>query len=330
MSEAQLQSIDIDSLEDIGDDLHRPECVLCTADGSVFVSDWEGGVCQITPDGGQTRFLAADPSIDLKPNGIALQADGSFLLANLGEDGGVWHLDRNGDVQPFVIEIENVLLPPANFVVSDHHGRTWISVSTRTRPRADAYRPEVADGFIVVVDQDGARIAADGLGYANEVQVHPSGQWLYVNETFARRTSRLPILPNNELGKPETVAEYGHGTFPDGLCFDEAGGIWIVSVVSNRVIRIDSDGEQTVILEDADESHVDWVENAFQGGTMGRAHLDIIRSQRLRSVSSIAFGGPERRLSYLGCLLGTSIVTFMTPVAGIEPVHWHWHTGRAH
>jgi len=330
MSEPYSQTIDVDALQDIGDDLRRPECVLCTADGSVFVSDWGGGVCQIAPDGGQTRFLAADPTIDLKPNGIALQPDGSFLLANLGDDGGVWRLGRNGDIQAFVAEIENQRLPPANFVVSDHQGRTWISISTRTRPRADAYRPDVADGYIVVVDHDGARIAADGLGYANEVQIHPSGKWLYVNETFARRTSRLPILSNNELGKPETVTEYGRGTFPDGLCFDEAGGFWVVSIVSNRVIRVDSDGEQTVIIEDADESHIDWVENALQSGNMGRPHLDRICSKRLGSVSSIAFGGPERRLSYLGCLLGTSIMTFKTPVAGVEPVHWHWHKGRAH
>jgi sugar lactone lactonase YvrE len=330
MSAPSAPTIDIDSLQDVGDDLNRPECVLCTADGSLFVSDWAGGVCQIEPNGRQTRFLAADPFIDLKPNGIALQPDGSFLLANLGDDGGVWRLKRNGDVQPYVVEIDNRSLPPTNFVVSDHQGRTWISVSTQLQPRADAYRPNVCDGFVIVVDRDGARIAAEGLGYANEIQVHPSGEWVYVNETFARRTSRFRILGSNKLGKPETVAEFGRGTFPDGLCFDEAGGVWIVSIVSNRVIHVDQEGNQTVVLEDADEGHLDWVEDAFQSGNMGRPHLDTIRSKRLHSVSSIAFGGAERRLSYLGCLLGSRIVAFEAPVAGVEPAHWHWHTGQAH
>lgn len=329
MNQQQTPSIDVDSTRHVGHDLHRPECVLCTSDGSLFVSDWAGGVCQIGPDGSQTRFLAADPTIDLKPNGIALQPDGSFLVASLGNDGGVWRLQRNGDLQPYVVEIENQPLPPTNFVVPDHQGRIWISVSTRVQPRADAYRSDVADGFIIVVDSDGARLAADGLGYANEVQVHPSGDWLYVNETFARRTSRLPIGSNNLLGKRETVAEYGHGTFPDGLCFDEAGGMWVISIVSNRVIRVDEHGKQTLILEDADEAHLDWVENAFQRGDMGRPHLDRVRSQRLRNISSIAFGGSERRVSYLGCLLGSEIVAFEAPVAGIEPAHWHWHTGHA-
>jgi sugar lactone lactonase YvrE len=48
----------------------------------------------------------------------------------------------------------------------------------------------VSDGFIVRVDDAGARIVADGLGYTNEVQLDPSGERLYVNETFGRRLSR--------------------------------------------------------------------------------------------------------------------------------------------
>ncbi len=322
-------AVDIAALQRVAHGLNRPECVLCTADGSLFVSDWAGGVCQIAPNGRQTRYLATDRSLHLRPNGIALQPDGSFLLANLGEEGGVWRLHRDGNVEPFVVSVDRQALPPANFVLPDRQGRTWISVSTRRQPRADAYRPDVADGFIVVVDENGARIAADGLGYANEIQVHPSGEWLYVNETFARRTSRCKILAGDRLGKMETVAEYGHGTYPDGLCFDEKGGFWVVSIVSNRVIRVDSEGVQTLILEDADEAHVERVELAFQNGEMGRPHLDEIPNRHLRNVSSIAFGGPERRLSYLGCLLGSNLVAFEAPVAGIKPVHWHWHTRQS-
>ena len=115
------------------------------------------------------------------------------------------------------------------------------------------------------------------------------------------------IRPDGTLGKRHTVTEYGHGTYPDGLYFDEAGGFWVVSIVSNRVIRVDPGGSQTVIVEDSDKQHLDWVENAFLDGHMGREHLDEIRSKQLRSTSSIAFGGPERRLSYLGCLLGTKL-----------------------
>jgi len=316
--------LELTALAVVGHELERPECVLCTSDGSVFVSDWGGGVCHIAPGGRQTRILAREAPVALKPNGIALLEDGSFLIANLGDDGGVFRLRADGTSSPFLTEVHSVPMPPTNFVLAADDGRVWITVSTRIRPRADAYRPDVSDGFIVVVDRRGARVAADQLGYTNEVQVHPSGQWLYVNETFARRTSRMRIRDDGSLGLRETVTEYGPGTFPDGLCFDEAGHFWVASIVSNRIIRVAPDGRQTLVLEDSDAEHLSRVENAFQSGRMGREHLDTIQSRRLGSTSSIAFGGPDRRLCYVGCLLSRHIVCFEAPIAGVKPVHWHW------
>ena len=316
--------IELDALTAVGHNLHRPECVLCTSDGSIFVSDWEGGICQIASDGTQRRFLARNSPINLKPNGFALTAAGDFLIANLGDDGGIWRLTSDGELTPFVTSIDGVQIPPANFVLPDMDGRVWISVSTTIQPRADAYRKAISDGYIAVSDKNGTRVVAEGLGYTNEVQVHPSGEWLYVNETFARRTSRMRIKKNGELGSRETVTEYGPGTFPDGLCFDNEGGFWVASIVSNRVIRVAPDGAQFLLLEDVDTAFLDEVEAAFQSDSLGRSHLDKIKSERLKSTSSIAFGGPDRRLSYLGCLLDDRIMRFRAPVAGVEPVHWNW------
>lgn len=322
--DGMAESLRFADLQPVGKQLHRPECVLCTSDGNVFVSDWSGGVCRIAPNGEQTQFIARQPPVDLKPNGIALTRDGDFLIANLGDAGGVWRLQTNGELSAVLTEVDGVPLPPTNFVLIDHQQRIWITVSTRTRPRADAYRRDVADGFIVLVDDRGARVVADGLGYTNEVQLHPSGRWLYVNETFGRRTSRMTIGADGSLGKRQTVAEYGYGTFPDGLCFAENGDFWVVSLVSNRIIHVARDGTQTVLIEDVDAEFLAQVETAFQSGTMGRPHLDTIKSHLLRSVSSIAFGGRDRRSSYLGCLLDDRIMTYRSPIAGVSPVHWHW------
>jgi hypothetical protein len=197
-------------------------------------------------------------------------------------------------------------------------------VSTRQRPRAAAYRGDVADGFIVVVDARGARIVADGLGYTNEALVSPDGRWLYVNETFGRRTTRFRLGPDATLGGRETVATYGAGTFPDGLAFDAEGGVWITSIVSNRVIRLAPDGTQALVLEDADPDHLAWVEAAFVAGSMGRPHLDKVAGRRLANVSSLAFGGADLSTAYLGCLAGDAIASFPSPVAGHPPVHWNW------
>ena len=315
-------SVDPDQVTFIGEDLARPECVLATRAGALFVSDWGGGVTRIGPDGRQSRILARNIA-GLRPNGIALSPDGTFLIAHLGaDDGGVFRLSRDGDAAPLLTEVEGVALPPTNFVLDDQRGRVWITVSTRRKPRDLGYRREGGDGFIVLLDGRGARIAADALGYTNEAAIHPSGDWLYVNETFARRLTRFRLADDGTLNERQTVAELGSGSFPDGLCFDAEGGAWITSIVSNRVIRVAPDGTQAVFLEDSDPDHLAWVEAAYGDGTMGRPHLDEVKSRRLRNLSSLAFGGPDLRVGYLGCLLGERIGRLAMPVAGHPPAHW--------
>ncbi len=311
----------------LGSDLKRPECVLATASGDLYTADWRGGVSHLHPNGTQALYTGLRPGGgELRPNGIALLRDGSFLLAQLGvQDGGVYRLQRDGSVEPWLLAVQGLPLPPTNFVLPDADGRTWVTVSTRRTPRALGYRRDGGDGFIVRVDARGAdhaTVVADGLGYTNEVAVHPSGAWLYVNETFARRLSRFALHADGTLGVKQVVTEFGPGTFPDGLAFDVEGHAWVVSIVSNRLIRVAPDGTQTLWLQDADSEHLAWVEAAYASATMDRPHLDAVRSQALRNISSIAFAGPDRKTAVLGCLLGDRLATLALPVAGAAPVHW--------
>jgi sugar lactone lactonase YvrE len=318
--------IDPAKLDWVGTGLQRPECVLATARGTLYSADWRGGVAQVAIDGKVTLWRGALPdNRPLRPNGIALRRDGSFLLADLGETrGGLFALSRDGSVRPVLEAVDGVDLPPSNFVTEDREGRIWLTVSTRRQPRQAAWRADVADGFIVCIDRRGARIAMDGLGYTNEALVSPDGQWLYVNETFARRLSRFPLGADGTLGAREVVTVFGAGTFPDGLTFDAAGGVWITAFIANRVIRVDRDGGQHLVMEDCDAAALERVEAAYLAGTMRAAHASTPIGRSLKSIASLAFGGPDLRTAYLGCLLGDSIATFRSPVAGVPPVHWHY------
>ncbi|MGL5002521.1 MAG: SMP-30/gluconolactonase/LRE family protein, partial [Casimicrobium sp.] len=208
----------------------RPECVLATSDGSLYSADWRSGVAHVLANG-QQRFYAAH-EVDgerIKPNGIALCADGSFLMAHLGDErGGVFRLQRNGETAPVVTHVDGRELPPTNYPLLDASGRLYITVSTRLKPRVLGYRRTCNDGFVVLHDETGTRIVADGLGYTNEIAFDASGKWLYVNETFTRRLSRFPVNADGSLGQKEVFTEFGAGTFPDGMAFDEAGALWIV------------------------------------------------------------------------------------------------------
>ncbi|MET3890251.1 sugar lactone lactonase YvrE [Bosea sp. OAE506] len=312
----------------LGEGLVRPECVLATKTGDLYTADWRGGVAHLKPDGTQALYTGttADLPEGLRPNGIALEPDGSFLIANLGtEIGGIWRLTRDGQVTPILTEIDGQLIPPSNYVVRDREGRLWLTVSTRVKPRSLDYRLDSSTGFVAVLDERGARVAADGLGFTNECQISPDGGWLYVNETYGRRLSRLPIGRGAQLGTRQVVHEFGEGQFPDGLAFDAEGHIWIAGVISNQLLRIDLE-RRTVetMLSETDAEHVAWVERSFLANELGRPHMDNNPATKLRNLSSIAFGGHDLRTGYLGCLLGDHIAQIRLPVAGATPVHWHY------
>lgn len=315
-------TISMDRITFIGEGLERCETVLATKSGDLFMPDKRGGVSVIRAGGRTELIRARNPPPGFLPNGFAVLPDRSFLIADIGPEGGVWQMAPDGTLTPKLLELDGRRLEPTNFVGIDVQRRVWISVSTRLIPRDQSMKKDYADGYVILIDDKGARVVADGLGFTNEVIVDPTGRWLYANETIARRTSRFEIRPDNSLGPRETFAQYGAGTFPDGFAFDSEGAVWIVSVISNRVVRATPDGKQHTIIEDADPAWLDEVERAFQDGSFSRRHIDSGKERRLANLSGIGFGGPDLKTVYLGSLFGTQVASFRSPIAGAQPVQW--------
>ena len=311
-----------------GNGLSRPECVVAHRSGWLFAPYCEGagGISAIAPDGRVHHHCVAatGPGVPstLFPNGIALEQGGSFLLAHLGaERGGIYRLMPDGRAEMVTDTIEGAPMPPANFVAADSRGRLWLTVSTTHIPRALDYRPDAGSGYIALHEGGRTRIVADGLGYANECLLSADEGTLWVNETFGRRLTAFDVTAQG-LANRRTIATFGAGTYPDGLAEAVDGSLFIVSIVSNRVLRLWPDGRIETVVEDVDPAHLADVEAAFTGGTMGRPHLDALRSERLRNISNIAFGGEDRKSACLGCLLGDSIAVYDSPVAGRALPHW--------
>jgi sugar lactone lactonase YvrE len=316
--------LEIGALRPVADGLNRPECVLALADGELVVAHGGGGYSVIRDGEAPRHILAAGGNPQrYVPNGIALAPDGTILFANLGaECGGIFRIDAGGAVTPVVETVGGEPIPPTNFVVVDGEGTLWFTVSTRTRPRDHAWNHRVADGFIGVQGPEGARILADGIGYTNEIAFSPDGRWVYVNETYNQRVSRFSLLPGPRLGPKEVVCQLGGADFPDGICFDAHGGIWITCVGSNRVLLIRPDGELQCVLEDTDEAYAAVLAEKVLAGTLRGSDMATAGGSRLHNVSSLAFGGPDLRTAYLGTLLGTAVLAFDSPVAGAPPPHW--------
>ncbi len=303
----------------VGHDLSRPECVLACASGRLFASDRRGGgVMAIEPDGTQ-RLIGRST---LVPNGIALRRDGSFLVGNMSDEGGLWQIGRDGAVTPFLTAVDGWQLPKVNFVILDARERIWISISATDT--GEVYPVHSKTGRIVLVDERGPRIVADGLQYTNECRIDATGRYLFVNETFGQCLTRFTVADDGSLSERTRVATFDGADFPDGMALDAEGGVWVVCVGSNRLYRVAADGAAEPIIDDSVPEVAANLRRAFDSSTLTRTVLCSAHGHVLQNVSSIAFGGPDLRTAYLGSLNGDALVSFRSPAAGLPPVHWNW------
>lgn len=304
------RAFDLAEVVFVGKNLRRPECVLSTERGDLFVAALGHGVVHITPSGDQHAIgdIRTIEGKDFIPNGLALEPDGSFLVTNMGEGGGLWRLSRDGAIEPVLREVDGQVLSATNFVLHDWQGRLWLTFSP--------------DGYLVLIDQRGARIVADNLAFANEVRLDPGGREIYVVETYARRISKFDVDDRSNLSSRTSWTEFGHGSFPDGIAFDAEGFLWVASMTSNRLFRVAPDGEQTLLLEDTDADYLNTIEQRLEAGTLRREDVQQVQGKLLKNIASVTFGGPDLRTVYLGSLGGDSLAVLRSPVAGEPLPHW--------
>lgn len=303
-----------------GSGLNRPECVLATKDGSLYTGDWTLGIARIAPDGTTGPAVEADLIAQgFRPNGIALTADGDFLFANMGKAGGVWRVGRRGEARPFATELEGRPIPRTNFVLVDGD-RAWITISSTTR-KHEHFTAEESTGQILLLQDGKVTVAAEGLNWTNELRISPDRKHLFVNETFACRTTRYDLSANGMLTNPFQL-NFPSDTYPDGMAFDTEGSLWIACVISNRLIRVAPDLTWTVLFEDVDHRELDTIASTYAKGCLTWDHISQSRGARVSNLSSIAFGGADLKTLYLGGLGIDAVQVLRSPVAGMPMEHW--------
>jgi hypothetical protein len=130
------------------------------------------------------------------------------------------------------------------------------------------------------------------------------------------------LRPGPSLGTKEVVAQFSGADLPDGLTFDAHDGLWVTCIASNRLIVLRPDGDLQVVLEDTDAVHAARVSEGIPQRSLTPAQMQTAGRSRLGNISSLAFGGPDRKTAFLGCLLDDKIRGFGSPLAGARPAHW--------
>jgi sugar lactone lactonase YvrE len=255
------------------------------------------------------------------PNGIALEHDGNILIADIAT-GILERMSPLGDYSEVCSEIDGRPLGLLNFVLLDSLQRIWITVTTRVEPwyRAGNERPQ--DGYIALIDDNGARIVADGFSGTNEIRFDAAEEWLYVVESNVRHVTRLRRSGSETFSIRETYGPDDLGGIPDGFAFDIAGNLWVTLVNADRLIAITAEGDALTLLDDGNRELVAEFERHFSTRTVTPSVMSAARGSIAPMMSSVAFGGPDMRSVFLGSLMGTSVPTFVAPVPGLPLAHW--------
>jgi gluconolactonase len=276
-----------------GHDLSRPECIVEQPDGTLWVSDNRASLTRIDPDGTQTLVGA----IGGAPNGFARDRQGRFWIADI-EGGQVCRMTADGHHEVVLDRFDGAPLGSANFVLADGEDTLWISVSTRTVPRARAVQAPIPDGFVLRVEGAGdgpvvATLAAGGFHFTNEVRIDARRRHLYVAETAIGAVTRLPLRADGSLGAPEPFGPRPlfPGAHVDGIVFDSEGNLWVTEITRNAIVVLRPDGSAHTVFEDP-------------------------TGAVLRVPTSITFTGPDRRTALVGSLKADRLATFRSPVPG--------------
>lgn len=316
--------------------LQRPECVLAESSGDLWVADGRGGVMHIQPDGRQ-RLLAqqvesgARSGENLKsrllsgslPNGLAFDGQGNILIANFGTD-RLEVMDRHdGTTRVLLDSIDGKPIGKVNFVLPDSRGRLWITVSTQVNPWTGALRPGLADGYIVLLDDRGARIVADGLAFTNEARLDRNEEYLYAVETMGNRITRFRVQRDGALAGRETFGPSSLGAgAPDGIAFDAYGNLWVTMIMADRLLAITPEGDLLELLNDGNVEAMQQVHRAMQSGSLTFEQMLKAKGTLAPWMASVTFGGADLKTVYIGSLLGNSLAVFRSPVAGLPMLHW--------
>lgn len=330
-------TIDPASIQYIGNDLQRPECILAESDGSLWAADARGGVVHIRADGSQEIITQKHTSgIDVQssdvsrffegtlPNGLAFAENGDILISNFGTD-CLEVMKRTGETKVLFDTVNGKEIGKVNFVLRDSKNRLWVTITTRKKNWIDALVPDLTDGYLLRYDERGTEIVADGLHFTNEVRFDAKEEYLYLVETTGGRILRYRADQNGDLHDKEVFGptHLGKGAYPDGIAFDSYGNLWGTMVYSDKLFVITPDGEMVVLLDEGDPEKVKQLDQAFYNKTVTYDILFQTGRGIAPWMASVTFGGKDLSTAYIGCLRGTKIPYFKSPVAGLPMVHWN-------
>jgi sugar lactone lactonase YvrE len=197
-------------------------------DGRLWFSDFYAHrVATVDLDGRDETIV----EVPQRPSGLGWTPKGELLVVSM--------LDRrvlrfDGKALHLYADLAALATGLCNDMVVDAAGRAYVGNFGYDRHNNAPPR----DTRLIRIDPDGrAASVGDELVFPNGMVITPDGRTLIVAETFAHRLSAFDVGEGGTLANRRVLAQLD-GIFPDGICLDAEGAVWVSDARGHSVIRV--------------------------------------------------------------------------------------------
>ncbi|MBI5583404.1 MAG: SMP-30/gluconolactonase/LRE family protein [Deltaproteobacteria bacterium] len=204
-------------------------------EGKLWVSDMQSRWVTTVDLQGKTEKIVEVPG---SPSGLGWLPDGRLLVVSM-IDRRLLRLDPEGLAE--AADLSRLASFHCNDMVVDRQGRAYIGNFGFDFAAGEPASP----AEIILVFPDGrARVVSDGLLFPNGTVITPDGGTLIVAETFGHRLTAFAVQPDGSLADRRVWADL-EGVFPDGICLDAEGAVWVAAPEPGQVLRVAAGGTIT-------------------------------------------------------------------------------------
>jgi sugar lactone lactonase YvrE len=204
-------------------------------DGRLYFSDIHAHRVEVLGLDGTRQTVA---TFDGPVSGLGWLPDGRLLVVSM-HDKRVLRAEKDGSFEVHA-DISALATGFANDMVVASNGTAFVgnfgfSLHPPETPRTAVLAKVSIDGSVSV--------AASDLEFPNGMVITPDGATIVVAESRGRRLTAFDLSPDGVLSNRRHWAALPDGAFPDGICLNEAGAIWVASPSSCEVLCMLEGGE---------------------------------------------------------------------------------------
>jgi len=255
------------------------------ADGFVFLegprwhgerlwfSDMWGHTVHAITATGACETIATVPT---RPSGLNFLPDGRLIVVSMA-DRKLLEVTSQGELKEYA-DLTGLAAADINDSVVDAAGNIYVG-----NFGYDLFSgAEAALANLVKVAPDRTlTVAATDMNFPNGAVITPDGGTLVCAETFAHCLTAFDRAADGSLSGRRVWADLGERT-PDGICLDEAGGIWVASFLTDEFVRVVDGGRVTHVIPCAGRRAV----ACNLGGSDGRTLFALTYEGAIEDIAS--------------------------------------------